>query len=241
MLRRLSIDDPHPEMTKRHRLRAALWARQSRDKGGTTVAAYIQASMDPVRYSGRSEVFESLKAGLNEVLAFSGMSLGSDGKLRAITAARTLDEASGREERLRRELTRRGVHGDVLRFCRVELLQQNFFHAVFEATKSVADKLRTLTGLTADGSELVDQALGLGADGVPVLAFNTLQTEPERSEHKGLMNLLKGMFGTFRNVTAHAPKISWVITEQDAMDLLTLASLLHRRLDAAVLTRRAPP
>jgi hypothetical protein len=49
------------------------------------------------------------------------------------------------------------------------------------------------------------------------------------------MNLMKGMFGAFRNVTAHAPKISWVITEQDAMDLLTL---LHRRLDAAVFTRR---
>lgn len=48
------------------------------------------------------------------------------------------------------------------------------------------------------------------------------------------MNLLKGMFGTFRNVTA--PKIHWNITEQDAMDLLTLCSLLHRRLDAAVRT-----
>ena len=33
--------------------------------------------------------------------------------------------------------------------------------------------------------------------------------------------LLKGMFGTFRNVTAHAPKIAWPIDEQDALDLLT--------------------
>jgi hypothetical protein len=44
------------------------------------------------------------------------------------------------------------------------------------------------------------------------------------------------MFGTFRNVTAHAPKIHWNITEQDALDLLTLCSLLHRRLDAAIRT-----
>jgi uncharacterized protein (TIGR02391 family) len=52
------------------------------------------------------------------------------------------------------------------------------------------------------------------------------------------MNLMKGMFGAFRNVTAHAPRISWEITEQDALDLLTIASLLHRRLDAAIRTPR---
>ena len=52
------------------------------------------------------------------------------------------------------------------------------------------------------------------------------------------MNLFIGMFGTFRNVTAHGPKITWNITEQDALDLLTLISLLHRRLDATVPTGR---
>lgn len=46
------------------------------------------------------------------------------------------------------------------------------------------------------------------------------------------------MFGTFRNVTAHAPRVSWVITEEDALDLLTIASLLHRRLDKAIRTPR---
>jgi hypothetical protein len=46
------------------------------------------------------------------------------------------------------------------------------------------------------------------------------------------------MFGAFRNVTAHAPRITWVITEQDALDLLTIASLLHRRIDAAIATPR---
>jgi len=44
----------------------------------------------------------------------------------------------------------------VLHFCRAELLQQNYFHAVLEASKSVADKLRALVGVTGDGSLLVD-------------------------------------------------------------------------------------
>jgi hypothetical protein len=94
LLHRLSIEDPYPTMTKRHRLRAALSARQSRDKAGNIVAACIQAAMDPVRYSGRAELFEGLRARLNEVLAFTAITLGEDGKLRATVAAATLDEAA---------------------------------------------------------------------------------------------------------------------------------------------------
>ena len=65
---------------------------------------------------------------------------------------------------------------------------------------------------------------------MPALAFNLLQTPTEQGEHKGLAMLVKGMFGTFRNTTAHAPKVSWPIDLDDALDLLTLVSMLHRRL-----------
>ena len=41
----------------------------------------------------------------------------------------------------------------------------------------------------------------------------------------------KGLFGTFRNPTAHAPKIEWNLEEQDALDLFTLASYVLRRID----------
>ena len=50
------------------------------------------------------------------------------------------------------------MHAEVLKFCRAELLEDNYFHAVLEATKSVADRLRGLSGLSEDGSELADQA-----------------------------------------------------------------------------------
>jgi uncharacterized protein (TIGR02391 family) len=112
----------------------------------------------------------------------------------------------------------------------------NYFHAVLEAAKSVAQKIRDQSGLLSDGAELVDEAFGIGKRQYPVLAFNALATESERSEHTGLMNLMKGFFGTFRNPTAHAPRIVWKITEQDALDMMTLASLLHRRLEHVVKT-----
>jgi uncharacterized protein (TIGR02391 family) len=82
---------------------------------------------------------------------------------------------------------------------------------------------------------LVDEAFG---GELPLLALNTLQTETERSEHTGFMNLLKGLFGTFRNTLAHAPKIKWNINEQDAIDMLTFGSFVHRKLDSCVRTRK---
>jgi hypothetical protein len=73
---------------------------------------------------------------------------------------------------------------------------------------------------------------------IPYLAFNSLQRGTHKSEQRGLMNLFVRMFETFRNVTAHSEKLTWDVTEQDALDLLTLVSMLHRRLDASIRTPR---
>ena len=96
------------------------------------------------------------------------------------------------------ELEQRGVHTDVLEFCRAELLQEDYFHAVLEATKSLSAKIREKSGLTTDAAELAMSAFGLGKADIPYLAFNSLQRETHKSEQRGLMNLFVGMFGTFR-------------------------------------------
>lgn len=230
LLRRCHIADPEPGITKRKRLFEALRRKQATDDCANNVLAFVQTALDPVRFVGNAAGFEGFRGRLNEALAFAGLQVGEDGKLKAVGQARTLTEAQERAGRLRSELSRRGVHADVLQFCRAELLQENYFHAVFEATKSVAEKIRQRTGLTSDGADLVDRAFGIGA---PLLAINTLRTETEESEQKGFANLVKGMFGTFRNVTGHAPRIIWPVSEQDALDLLSLVSYIHRRIDAA--------
>lgn len=233
LLAEAGITDVAPDITKRRRLFEALKARQSQDGCGNNILAFIQIALKPVRYMQDREQFEARRDALNGVLAFEGLELGNDGKIIKRTVAKTIDEAENRAAQLRTTLTRRGVHGDVLSFCRAELLQDNYFHAVFEATKSVADKIRTKTGLTADGAVLVDEALGINR---PLLAINSLQTETEQGEQKGLSNLIKGVLGLFRNPTAHEPKIKWNIEENDALDLLVMLSYIHRKLDKAIRT-----
>jgi uncharacterized protein (TIGR02391 family) len=68
----------------------------------------------------------------------------------------------------------------------------------------------------------------------PILSINSLRTETEISEQKGFSNLLVGLFGAIRNPTAHAPKITWPMSELDALDILSLVSFVHRKLDGVV-------
>jgi uncharacterized protein (TIGR02391 family) len=72
----------------------------------------------------------------------------------------------------------------------------------------------------------------------PLLAINPRLTASERSEQSGFANLVRGTFGMFRNPTAHEARIHWAMTKDDAEDLLTIVSLIHRRLDKAHMPAR---
>lgn len=234
LLNSCGIEDIDQVGTKRIRLYEALSRRQKSDNCGNNVINFIRTAMKPVRYIQNNQVFVARRSTLNQILSFLGLSVGEDGEIYKVQIAKTVTQAQERANRLYLELLNRKVHQDVLKFCKAELLQENYFHAVFEATKSIADKIREKSGLLSDGSKLVDEAFGGDS---PLLALNTLRTDTERSEQTGLMNLIKGVFGIFRNTTAHAPKIRWTINEQDALDMLTIASLVHRRIDNSFKTR----
>lgn len=216
--------------TKWKRLFNAVVAAQNKQQDGRPLVWLVMEVMAPVRFVSPGE-FARHHAAVNERLLLSGLQVGEDGRVAHVARAGTLAQSRQRADDLRDELERRRVHPDVLLLCKAELMQENYFHAVLEAAKSVAEKLRLLTHLTGDGAGLVDAACGL--TGEPLLAFNALSTEWERSEHTGLATLMKGMFGTFRNPAAHAPRVLWATSRAEALDMLTLASMLHRRLDSA--------
>lgn len=230
LLASAKMADTDPTLTKRHRLYNAFVNDQNQRQNRTHIIAFIRKAMKPANFARESDRFEPMRTNLNRALAFAGLSVAASGELRSADAAKTLTEAARRARELRADLMSRGVHEDVLRFCHEELLADNYFHAVLEAVKSVADKLRTRTGLTDDGATLVDRAL---SGSPPLLAINPLNTKSEKDEQKGFANLLKGTFGMFRNPTAHEAKINWAMSKDDAEDLLSLVSLIHRRIDGA--------
>jgi uncharacterized protein (TIGR02391 family) len=230
------IEDIDLANTKWKRLNSALGNQQELDRCANNVIVFIQNSLNPARHYDNLGWFNDTRYKVNTVLSFSALNIGEDGKVTSVTKSNTISEAAARASKLKDHLVSRNVHPDVLKYCKEELVVDNYFHAVFEATKSVADKIRIKTGLTSDGAGLVDEAFSFKS--IPHLALNSLQTDSEKSEQKGFINLLKGLFGTFRNTTAHAPKITWAIEEIDALDILSLVSLVHRRLDNATEARK---
>ena len=221
------------ELTKWKRLYSAFMNTQRDDRCANQVLDFIQSFLTPASFIGRSDAFEDHRANINKILALSGLEYGADGQFRQRGVATTISEAESRVNTIKSKLKGRSIHPEVLRYCKTELLQENYFHAVFEATKGLAQSIRDKSGSQLDGAALIDQVFAIDR---PVLALNTLQTDSEKSEHKGFAMLLKGCFAAVRNPLAHGPKIMWE-GEEDAADYLTLISLLHRKLDSCVSTQ----
>ena len=162
-----------------------------------------------------------------------------DGEFHRVTPTRDLSEAERRARAVEHKLASRRVHSEVQKYCKAECMGQNYFHAVFEAAKGLAERIREKTGLTIDGVTLIRQFFDRPKDSFPMLAMNALTTETELNEHDGLANLLLGSFRFFRNPIAHTPKILWQNDIEDAVDCLTLISFLHFKLDHCFPTGRS--
>jgi uncharacterized protein (TIGR02391 family) len=233
------IPDPTPPsppgtfvaISKRDRLYNALSARQRGDQCSNAILAFVAKALSPVRFHDSPGAFDPLRTEINVPLAFAGYYVDEAGKLRPKSRAETLSEARRRAMRLRNKIVDRGAHPRLLRYCVSEIDDDNYFHAVLEASKSLADEIRHRTGCTEDGVPLIDTVFEVGKRGHPLLALTNMSTATERSRQIGLANSLRGVFGSLRNPGAHEPRIKSTMTEQDAVDELCHMSYLHRRLD----------
>lgn len=158
------IADTSGESTKWKRLYYTFRNRQCVDKCANRVCQFVEAALSPARWSTRPNEYRNVRNAVNVALLTAGLQIGEDGKTRVVSPAVTLDEARLRANRLRTILEQRQVHGEVLRFCSDLLLKDgNYFHAVFETTKSTADRLRKMAQVQTDVNRLVDDTLEKGS------------------------------------------------------------------------------
>lgn len=233
MLAQCSIKDTDPNQTKWIRIYNAFAHHQNQMGYSNHIIAFINKSIDPVLHTSNPDIFRWYRNELNPVLSFSSLCINESGKIATAKKAESLDEALARSNRIKLELERRKVHSQVLAYCNKELMEENAFHAVFEAIKGVGERMRNISGLGSDGADLAQAMFSIGKDANPMFSINSLQNDSHKSEQKGFMNLLIGMFGMFRNPVAHAPRTEWDMSDTDALDMLTTLSLVHRKLDVA--------
>lgn len=216
-------------ITKRKRLFNALAKEQNKNQCSNQILIFIQLVLSPSRFINDKNKFEEWRNKINQQLAFAGYELQENGRYREVKQASTISDVEIKTKNLKQELEKRKSHFEIFKYCKVELLQNNYFHSVLEAEKGLFNRIRELSNIRTDGNALIEQVFSNN----PILIINNFQTSSEKSEHTGFCNLLKGLCSMFRNPTAHEPKIEWEIKEQDALEILGIISYCHRRLDNA--------
>jgi uncharacterized protein (TIGR02391 family) len=225
------IDDTDPALTKWKRLYNAFAHWQNKRQCSNNIIDFLLRALQPVRYVGKQDVFQYRLNEVNKRLSFIGLQISERGTLLKSQVTSTIMEAEQRASHFKHKLEVRAVHSEIYKYCNSELLVENYFHSIFEGVKSVADRLRMITGVHADGNELAEVSFSTKN---PLLRINFLLTDTDRNEHIGLMNMIKALFGLIRNPTAHTPKIKFVIEEEEALDIMTVISFVHKKLDKIV-------
>lgn len=82
------------------------------------------------------------------------------------------------------------------KYCIKDYLRADYYDAVFEAAKGLAERVRQISGLTTDGGTLFQVAFSKND---PYIFFNAMSTNSERSEFAGLKELLEAIFHLVRN------------------------------------------
>lgn len=194
------------------------------------IYAFLEKALNPVAFTDEKnrDKYNYLLEGVNKALLLAGLEITKGGKLIEVIQAKTLDEVDRRVNSLRRQLYNRAIHGEVKKYCIKDYLQKDYYDAVFEAAKGLAERVRQMSGLTTDGGTLFQTAFSKND---PYLFFNSMQTDSEKSEFTGLKELLESIFHLVRNPAAHTPKVNWKVDEAKALDILTLISFAHKYLD----------
>jgi uncharacterized protein (TIGR02391 family) len=107
--------------------------------------------------------------------------------------------------------------------------------AIFEAFKAINNRVKTMTSLDLDGSQLMGRAF---ADTNAPLILADLSTETGRNIQAGFRFLFMGAVQGIRNPDAHEQFKE--LNDGEAFEMLAFASMLMRRLDEAATAASTP-
>lgn len=108
-------------------------------------------------------------------------------------------------------------------------LENHMEVAIFEAMKAVNMRVRDMTGLDLEGSDLMSKAL---SEKTPRLVLADLTTETGRNIQAGFRFLFMGAVRGIRNPDAH--ELFQPLDDAEALEKLGFASMLMRHLDQAI-------
>lgn len=122
----------------------------------------------------------------------------------------------------------RDFHSEVTFHARDRFIDEDYFHAAFEVCKAFDKAVQAKKESPATGQALMLQAWGCDRGWLKV---TRCASETDRDIQDGLKFMSAGLMAAVRNPLAHELAQHWVVTAEDCLDMLSLASYLFRRLD----------
>jgi uncharacterized protein (TIGR02391 family) len=98
--------------------------------------------------------------------------------------------------------------------------------AISDAFYFLSDLIRSKSGLDSDGAALVGTAFG---GDKPVIKVNAFQTETDKSEQKGIEQVLRGLYLGFRNPRSHEKRTDTPATADAVISFISFLSGLIDR------------
>jgi uncharacterized protein (TIGR02391 family) len=234
--RRQLISPSFSNSTKWKRINESVLDACRRTKTAKPLFEVIQYVMKPENFLHDSAAWNKNIKSLNETLIFYGYKVADSGKVLHVKPATTFSEAEQRLQTLNEKLSKLNIHPDIIKYCRPELLEKNYFHAILEASKGILDRVRQISGLSDDGNSLINKCFGVNRP-IILIRNNLLKTQTERSKYQGLKSLLNTIVYLYRNPNAHDLKLYDVTSETDAITAFTLMSLANSLLDNCINVR----
>ncbi|MCI1903877.1 MAG: TIGR02391 family protein [Enterococcaceae bacterium] len=223
--------------TKWIRINESILDRCHKTKSAKPFFQVIEYVMKPQDFISQPDGYwHSCLKQINSQLIFYGYELNDAGKIHKIQIVETFSDAKKRLISFKEKLSLYEIHPKIYEYCREELFRENYFHAIFEASKGILNRVRQISELDSDGNSLIDQAFR-SKQPLILIRGNLLQTLTEKSEYSGLKSLLNTIVYMYRNPQAHEPKLYNPKSETDAITAFTLMSLAHRILDNCINVR----
>ena len=188
------------------------------------IVSFIERALDPSRFAD-SKRYDDILNDINSVLLFMGCEINKSGKVKIVKKATTIDEVQERINALENEAKKRNVHLEVLKYCKRE-----YFHAQFEASKGLFQRIRDLTNQNVDGTKLIN---GVFSTDEPMLILPNLKlTErTDKDEFLGYKHLFEYVVNAVRNPEGHTPRILASEELGECLDNFVIISRCHRFLD----------
>ena len=128
-------------------------------------------------------------------------------------------------------------NGALREATRALFVNGHYAQAVGEGFKCLNNLVKAKSGLqSADGDSLMRTVF---SPVKPILRLNSLESSSERDEQKGYMDIYAGVMTGVRNPRAHQHELG--DDPETAIELLTVANHLARKLNSARKRRKAKP